>query len=89
LGEFEAWLDPHHDLLIQHHKIEALGLGVKSVPSLVLREPLYRGKNDGDEASSSASSPILGLKLGPRGKKRDQVLIVVALLQEIVSYRAL
>jgi len=22
-GEFEAWLDGYHDLLIQHHKVEA------------------------------------------------------------------
>jgi len=63
--EFEAWLDAHHDLLIQHHKTEASDSSSRSAPSLLQRETPLGGRNDGDEATSSASSP----KLGIHGKK--------------------
>jgi len=56
--EFEAWLDAHHDLLIQHYKAEAPDLSVKSMPSLVQRETPPGGRNNGDEATLSASLPI-------------------------------
>ena len=63
--EFEAWLDGHHDLLIQHHEAEAPDLSVGSAPSLVHTETPSGGRNVGDEAISSASSP----KSGPHEKK--------------------
>jgi len=65
MGEFEAWLDAHHDLLIQHHKAEAPDSSVGSVPSLMQREPPYGEGNVGEEATSSASPP----KSGPHGNK--------------------
>ena len=34
-GEFEAWLDAHHDLLIQHHEAEVPDSSVGSAPSLL------------------------------------------------------
>jgi len=44
-AEFEAWLDAHHDLLIQYHEAEALDSSVGSAPSLVQREtPIWREK---------------------------------------------
>ena len=67
--ELEAWLETHHDLLIQHYKAEAPDLSVRSAPFLVLRETPPEGRNDGDEASSSASSPILCWKPSPCGNK--------------------
>ena len=59
MGEFEAWLDAHHDLLIQHHVAKAQHSSVRSAHSLVMREIPPRVRNDGDEATSSASSSIL------------------------------
>ena len=50
-GEFVAWLDAHHDLLIQHHEAEAPDSSVGSAPSLVQRETSPGGRNDGDEAT--------------------------------------
>jgi len=58
-------LDAHHDLLIQHHEAEASDSTVESMPSLVQRETPLGGRNDSDEATSSASSP----KPSPHGKK--------------------
>ena len=49
----------NYDLLIQHHKVQALDLSVESAPSLMQREIPPEGKNNGDAASSSASLPIL------------------------------
>ena len=63
--EFEAWLDAHHDLLINHHEADAPDSSVRSVPSLVQRKPPVRGRNVSDEATLSASSP----KSDPHGKK--------------------
>jgi len=63
--EFEAWLDAHHDLSIQHHEAKAPDSSVGSAPSLVQRETPSGWRNVGDEATSSASSP----KLGPHRKK--------------------
>jgi len=68
-GEFETWLDAHHDLLIQHHEAEALDSSARSTPSLMQNETTPRGKNDGDEATLSASSPTFGQKPGPPRKK--------------------
>jgi len=64
-AEFEAWLDAHHDLLIQHHEVKAPDSSVESVASLMQRETPSRGRNVSNEASSSASS----LKSSPHGKK--------------------
>jgi len=64
-GEFEAWLDAHHDLLIQHHEGEAPDLSIESAPSRVQRETPSGGRNVGGKATSSASSP----KSGPHRKK--------------------
>jgi len=64
-AEFKAWLDVHHDLLIQHHETKAPNSSGRSAPSLVQREPPFGGRNVGDEATSSGSSP----NSGPRGKK--------------------
>jgi len=64
-AEFEAWLDAHDDLLIQHHEAETPDSSVRSAPSLVQRETPSGGRNVGDEATLSASSP----KSGPHGKK--------------------
>jgi len=64
-GEFEAWLDAHHDLLIQHREGEAPDSSIGSAPSLVQRETPSGGRNVDDEAISSASS----LKSGPHEKK--------------------
>ena len=64
-AEFEAWLDTHHDLLIQHHKDEAPDSSVGTAPSLVQRETPSGGRNVDDEATLSASLP----KSGPHGKK--------------------
>ena len=58
-GEFEAWPDTHRDLLIQRHKIEAPNSSVGSMSALLQRETPPGGKNDGEETSLSASSPIL------------------------------
>jgi len=46
--EFEAWLDAHHDLLIQHHEAKAPYSSVGSTPSLVQRETPPGGRNDGE-----------------------------------------
>ena len=43
--------------LIHHHEAEAPDSSVGSVPFLVQREPRVGGRNVGDEATSSASSP--------------------------------
>jgi len=43
-GEFKAWLDVHHDLLIQHREVEAPDSSVESAPSLVQRGPHLEGE---------------------------------------------
>jgi len=65
MADFEAWLDAHYDLLIQYHEAEALDSSVGSAPSLVQWKTPSRGRDVGDEATSSAGSP----KSGPYGKK--------------------
>ena len=79
-------MDAHHDLLIQHHEAEAPDSSVGSAPSLVHGEAPSGGRNIGNEATSSASSP----KSGPHGKKQGQLLSIVALhsLSFSVSHHA-
>jgi len=64
-AEFKAWLDAHHDLLIQHHEAKAPDLSIGSTPSLVPSEPPSGWRNFCDEATSSTSPP----KSGPHGKQ--------------------
>ena len=64
-AEFEAWLDAYHDLFIHHPRAEAPNLCVGSVHSLVQREPLFGGRNDGNTATLTASLP----KSDPNEKK--------------------
>jgi len=65
-GELEAWLDAHHDLLIQRHEvIEAPSSRVGSTTSIVRSEVLLSG----DKASSSGSLSNLGYKQGLRTRK--------------------
>ena len=64
-AKFEAWLDAHHDLLLQQHEVEALNSSVKSAPFLLQRGIPSGWRNVDNEATSSASSP----KTGHHGKK--------------------
>ena len=43
-AEFEARLDGHHDLLIQHHEPEAPDSSVESAPSLCRGSPHLEGE---------------------------------------------
>ena len=57
-AEFEAWLDSHHDLLIQQDEVEAPDSSVRS--ALCGEGAPFGGRNVSDEAISSASTPKLG-----------------------------
>ena len=58
-------------------KLRLPNSSIRSEHSLVQRETPPQGRNNGNDASSSASSPILSLKPGPHWKGWDQVLIAV------------
>jgi len=62
--ELEAWMDVHHDSLIQHHEVDAPNPSVRSAPSLSQREPHLEGEMSGMRPSRVQARPS-----HPHGKR--------------------
>ena len=55
-SELEAWLDNHHDALIQCHKAKALILGIGGASSPPQRNSPSKRRNGGDGGSSGSGT---------------------------------
>ena len=84
--EFEAWLDAHHDSLIQHHEAEAPDSSVGSTPSLSQRDsPTWHGLIEEEEELSSATrhdrveeggGALLSYLVRPTGREKGSLLLL-------------
>jgi len=78
-GEFEAWLCHYHDSLIQLHEAKAPNL-TWGAGLLNAKGVLLIGKDSGNKAISSGSSPTGGRDQCLRAKKWECILVVLYLV---------